>query len=45
MLDEACSVWRYEELDPDIFGGQLGCEGYEDVERIAAVWVQAVKRG
>jgi len=44
MLDEACSAWRYEELDPDIFGGQLGCEGYEDVERIAAVWVQAVKR-
>jgi hypothetical protein len=23
------TAWRYEELDPDIFGGQLGCEGYE----------------
>ncbi|RYE81041.1 MAG: class I SAM-dependent methyltransferase [Oxalobacteraceae bacterium] len=44
MLDEACSTWAYEELDPDIFGGQLGCEGYENVERIAAVWLHAVKR-
>jgi len=44
MLDEACSAWAYEELDPDIFGGQLGCEGYENVERIAAVWLHAVKR-
>jgi methylase of polypeptide subunit release factors len=45
MLDEACANWHYEELDPDIFGGQLGCEGYENVERIAAVWLHAVKRG
>ncbi len=45
MLDEACEEWRYEELDPDIFGGQLDCEGYEQVERIAAVWLHAVKRG
>jgi methylase of polypeptide subunit release factors len=45
LLDEACSAWTYEELDPDIFGGQLGCDGYEDVERIAAVWLHAVKRG
>jgi SAM-dependent methyltransferase len=33
--------WSYEELDPDIFGGQLGEPGYEDVERIAAVWLVA----
>jgi methylase of polypeptide subunit release factors len=45
LLDEACEEWRYEELDPDIFGGQLECEGYEEVERIAAVWLHAVKRG
>ncbi|CAH0261275.1 50S ribosomal protein L3 glutamine methyltransferase [Massilia sp. Bi118] len=45
LLDEACGEWRYEELDPDIFGGQLECEGYEKVERIAAVWLHAVKRG
>jgi methylase of polypeptide subunit release factors len=44
QLDEACEAWTYEELDPDVFGGQLGCEGYEDVERIAAVWLHAVKR-
>jgi len=44
MLDDRCGAWRYEELDPDIFGGQLGCDGYETVERIAAVWLHAVKR-
>ncbi|MFK3738853.1 methyltransferase [Massilia sp. TN1-12] len=42
-LDGRCSGWQYEELDPDIFGGQLGCDGYENVERIAAVWLHAVK--
>jgi precorrin-6B methylase 2 len=43
-LDQACAGWRYEELDPDIFGGQLDCDGYEEVERIAAVWLEAQKR-
>lgn len=43
-LDAACDGWSYEELDPDIFGGQLDCEGYEEVERIAAVWLRATKR-
>ena len=43
-LDAACAAWTYEELDPDIFGGQLDCEGYEEVERIAAVWLRATKR-
>jgi methylase of polypeptide subunit release factors len=43
-LEQECAEWHYEELDPDIFGGQLGCKGYEDVERIAAVWLHAVKR-
>jgi methylase of polypeptide subunit release factors len=43
-LDAQCDAWSYEELDPDIFGGQLGETGYEDVERIAAVWLQATKR-
>jgi methylase of polypeptide subunit release factors len=45
LLEASCSDWRYEELDPDVFGSQLGCEGYEDVERLAAVWLHAVKRG
>lgn len=31
-----CSL-RYAEIDPDIFGEQIGQPGYEDVERIAAV--------
>jgi methylase of polypeptide subunit release factors len=44
LLEGACEEWHYEELDPDIFGGQLGCDGYEQVERIAAVWLHAVKR-
>ena len=44
-LDERCASWTYEELDPDIFGGQLDCEGYEDVERIAAVWLRATLPG
>jgi methylase of polypeptide subunit release factors len=44
LLEASCSDWRYEELDPDIFGSQLECEGYEDVERLAAVWLHAVKR-
>ena len=43
-LDAQCDAWSYEELDPDIFGGQLGETGYEEVERIAAVWLQATKR-
>ena len=43
-LAARCDTWTYEELDPDIFGGQLGEPGYEDVERIAAVWLHAVRR-
>ncbi|MEN5034541.1 class I SAM-dependent methyltransferase [Pseudomonas sp. TWI929] len=29
--------WVYREIDPDVFGEQLGEPGYEQVERIAAV--------
>lgn len=43
-LAAQCDTWTYEELDPDIFGGQLGEPGYEEVERIAALWLHAVKR-
>ena len=43
-LAAQCDTWTYEELDPDIFGGQPGEPGYEDVERIAAVWLHAVRR-
>ena len=41
-LDADTDAWSYEQLDPDVFGGQLG---YEQVELIAAVWLHAVKRG
>ncbi|MDB5790615.1 MAG: SAM-dependent methyltransferase [Massilia sp.] len=44
QLDAACAAWTYDELDPDIFGGQLDSSGYEEVERIAAVWLHARKR-
>ena len=44
QLDGLCDQWSYDELDPDIFGGQLGEPGYEDVERLAAVWLHARKR-
>lgn len=36
-LDPRCYDLSYEELDPDIFGGQLASKAYEDVERIAAI--------
>ncbi len=44
-LDKMCARWHYEELDPDIFGEQLNARAYEDVERIAAVWLVAEARG
>jgi methylase of polypeptide subunit release factors len=43
LLDLHCSSWRYEELDPDVFGEEVGTQGYEDIERIAAVWLHATK--
>lgn len=33
----------YRELDPDVFGEQLDEPGYQDVERIAAVGLKAVR--
>jgi methylase of polypeptide subunit release factors len=44
LLDTACQAWTYEELDPDMFGEDLATPAYADVERIAAVWLHAVKR-
>jgi hypothetical protein len=45
LLDLCCSAWRYEELDPDVFGEEVGTPGYEDIERIAVVWLHATRRG
>ena len=44
VLDAACQAWTYEELDPDVFGEELATPSYAGVERIAAVWLHAVKR-
>ena len=37
QLPEDGCTWRYRELDPDVFGEELGQPAYRDVERIAAV--------
>ncbi|MGH8462790.1 MAG: SAM-dependent methyltransferase, partial [Pseudomonas sp.] len=37
-------VWRYRELDPDVFGEQLSEPGYQQVERIAAVTLTVTRR-
>lgn len=42
-LQRQAARWTYAELDPDVFGEQLSQPGYEDVERIAAVWLVASK--
>ena len=44
LLDASCQAWTYEELDPDVFGEDLATPAYAGVERIAAVWLHAVKR-
>ncbi|UQY35754.1 class I SAM-dependent methyltransferase [Pseudomonas fulva] len=36
-LGDPALAWRYEEMDPDVFGEELLKPGYEQVERIAAV--------
>ncbi|WP_200625944.1 methyltransferase [Pseudomonas sp. LAM2023] len=37
--------WVYREVDPDVFGEQLGERGYEQVERIAAVTLTVTRSG
>lgn len=44
LLQQGCDMWTYDEIDPDVFGTLLDAPGYEDVERIAVVWLRAVKR-
>jgi methylase of polypeptide subunit release factors len=36
LAGQECT-WSYEEIDPDVFGEELGRPAYADVERIAAV--------
>jgi release factor glutamine methyltransferase len=42
---EAGARFTYEELDPDVFGEELGRPAYADVERIAAVALVATRPG
>jgi SAM-dependent methyltransferase len=43
-LDPGAYDLAYEELDPDIFGGQLSQPAYADVDRIAAVGAVVTRR-
>ena len=45
MLAAANCAWRYDEIDPDVFGGMLAHPSYRRVERIAAVGVSIRKPG
>lgn len=37
LLQAAGARWQYTELDPDVFGEELDCPGYQHTERLAAV--------
>lgn len=37
MLGAAAWRWRYREIDPDVFGGELGAAAHAHTDRIAAV--------
>ncbi len=41
MLDETGWRWTYREVDPDVFGEELGQGAYRDAERIAAIVLTA----
>jgi methylase of polypeptide subunit release factors len=43
MLNAAGLIWDYHELDPDVFGGELGSEKYQHTDRIAAVVLSAAR--
>jgi SAM-dependent methyltransferase len=43
LLDAAGCDWRYREIDPDVFGGELGGDGHEHTDRIAAVALVATR--
>jgi precorrin-6B methylase 2 len=39
LLANANCRWRYEELDPDVFGEELEQPAYANVDRIAVAWL------
>ena len=44
-LRDAAFLWSYEEIDPDVFGEELGEAAYAHADRIAAVWLCATRPG
>ncbi|HEX8404316.1 MAG TPA: class I SAM-dependent methyltransferase [Duganella sp.] len=45
LLEAARLSWKYEEIDPDVFGEELDTPAYAGVDRIAAVLLLARKGG
>ena len=45
LLQLGASQFRYEEIDPDVFGEELDGPAYYEADRIAAVGLIATKRG
>lgn len=45
LLEGAGLAWKYEEIDPDVFGEELDTPAYAGVDRIAAVLLLARKGG
>ena len=45
LLEAARMAWKYEEIDPDVFGEELDTPAYAGVDRIAAVMLLARKGG
>lgn len=45
LLERARMAWKYEEIDPDVFGEELDTPAYSGVDRIAAVLLVARKGG
>lgn len=43
LLEHAGLPWRYEELDPDVFGEELETSAYRRADRIAAVLLVATR--
>ena len=44
MLEGGRYAWTYREIDPDVFGEELGGEGLADADRIAAVVLEVTRR-
>ncbi len=45
LLDENGFQWKYQEIDPDVFGEELDEAPYRHTDRVAAVWLCATKPG